>query len=99
MVDTELYSIVRHMGLTHQEFIRSLSPAVRDMSLRVDGTHIQIGDSTGRVEIRLGPEQQRRLGSLVLPRIDVRLVFEGFSAGERDEFMRRFGLAFQRGGG
>jgi hypothetical protein len=99
MGDTEPFGIVRPMGLTHVEFMRSLPAAVEGMDCRVDGRHIVISDSTRRIMIRLGPEQVRRLGSLALPQTQVNLSFEGFSEEQRKDFLRRFDLAFQRGGG
>lgn len=99
MVKTAPYELVRQMGLSHAEFLRSLPAAAGEMECRVDGPHIQISQSNRRVDIRLGPEQDQRLGSLVLPQTRVNLRFEGFSETERADFLRRFDLAFQRGGG
>lgn len=96
---TEPFGIVRPMGLTHVEFMRSLPAAVEGMDCRVEGPHIEITDAVRRIEIRLGPEQMRYLGSLVLPQTQVNLSFEGFSEEQRKDFLRRFDLAFQRGGG
>ena len=87
------------MGLSHGEFLRSLPAAVVGMEFRVQGPRIQVLDAERRVEIDLGPEQQRRLGALVLPQTPVRLSFHGFSVEKRGEFCKRFDLAFQRGGG
>jgi hypothetical protein len=87
------------MGLTHVEFMRSLPAAVEGMDCRVDGPRIEIADAGRRIEILLGPEQERRLGSLALPQTQVNLSFEGFSEEQRKDFLRRFDLAFQRGGG
>lgn len=99
MGDKESYSVVRPMGLTHEEFLRTLPAAASGMDSRLDATGILLESSTRRVRIRLGPVLERRLGSLVLPRTEVSLSFEGFSVSEREDFLRRFDLAFQRGGG
>jgi hypothetical protein len=97
--DIEPYAIVRHMGLTHAEFLRSLPMAAGGMGLRVQVPHILIEDGTRRIEIRLGPEQQRHLGSLALPVTEVSLFFHGFSPEECERFLTRFERTFQRGGG
>lgn len=97
--DNAPYVIVSQMGLTHAEFLRSLPTAAGGMDLRVEAPRILIEDETRRVEIRLGPEQQRHLGALVLPVTEVRLMFHGFSPDERKRFLKRFELTFQRGGG
>jgi len=51
------------------------------------------------LEIVLGAERQRSLGALKLPVTDVQLVFSGFSETEFQVFLKRFDMAYQRGGG
>ena len=99
MATPEPFAIARQMGLTHREFFRSLPAAVAGIGYRIDGTQVLIEESTRRIEIRLGPERKSRLGSLTLPRTQVRLIFGGFSDEERVAFLERFDRAFQRGGG
>lgn len=99
MGDQDPDAIVRQMGLSHEEFLRSLPAAVVGMDCRAEGTRIRISDGERRIEIQLGPEQQRRLGSLSLPQTRVSLILEGYSVEERETFLKRFDLAFQRGGG
>lgn len=99
MEDAEPYEIVRLMGLSHREFMRSLPAAVVGMEYRVQGLRVLLVDRERRVQIDLGPEQQRRLGALLLPQTRVRLSFYGFSVQKRDQFCKRFDRAFQRGGG
>lgn len=99
MTEPEPYEVSRTMGLTHREFLRSLPAAVAGMAYRVQGSRIFLSDTGRRVQILLGREQERRLGSLQLPQTRVSLSLEGFSEEERKTFLRRFDLAFQRGGG
>ncbi len=99
MSDRNRFELDRTMGLTHQEFLRSLPAAAAGMDCRIRGPQILISDTARRVEILLGKEQTQRLGSLLLPQTKVSLRLEGFSDEEREGFLRRFDLAFQRGGG
>jgi hypothetical protein len=87
------------MGLTHKEFLRSLPRVVAGLSCQREGSRMLVADPPRQLEILLGPEQQRRLGMLQLPLTEVTLTFVGYTAGERARFLRRFDLAFQRGGG
>jgi hypothetical protein len=87
------------MALTHGEFLRSLPHAAGGMAIKADGARIRLSDPPRRVLIELGPEQRLTLGALTLPQTDVRLFFQGFSEAERLEFLRRFDLAYRRGGG
>ena len=87
------------MGLDRAEFLRSLGRAVAGLPWRQEGPHIQVEDPPRRVEIQLGQEQQRRLGALIMPELEVTIRFQGYSVRERDLFLRRFDLAYRRGGG
>lgn len=56
--------------------------------------------SEGRcVRIILSGESSRRIASLDLPVTRVRLELDGFEPGERERFLSRFDLAYQKGGG
>ena len=90
---------VRELGLTHAEFYRFLPPAVapRTFTVADDRVHIEDGDRT--VDIELGPQRYRSIGSLQLPYVEARFTFSGFSETELERFMARFQRYFQRGGG
>jgi hypothetical protein len=87
------------MGLTHRAFLQTLPPIVAGLNWHQDGKRILVKAASRELEIRLGPEQQRRLGMLQLPLTEVTLTFTGYTAEERLRFLRRFDLGFQRGGG
>lgn len=56
--------------------------------------------SEGHVEVHFAPERPKTFGGLLaLPQATVTLIFEGASAAARAEFLHRFDIAFQRGGG
>ena len=87
------------MGLTHADFLRTLPPALKGAGFTVTGSRITVEWPPGRIHIELGPQGQRRLGSLSLPTTDVEIRFEGLSPEAAQEFLLGFQRAFQRGGG
>ena len=96
----EPVTIEREMGLTHREFFRSLPHAVRDLNWRQEGAGAVVEEGDGRrLEIRLGPEGERRIALLAIPCTRVTLSFHGYGEDQRRDFMIRFERAFQRGGG
>jgi hypothetical protein len=99
MSEPDSYTLVRRMGLSHADFLRSLPSAVGGLPWRQEGGRILVEDPPGRIEIRLGPEGRHTLGALALPQTEVAMRFEGLTAEARERFLRRFDLALQRGGG
>lgn len=55
------------MGLTVQEFLRTLPAAVGRNDYLVDGREIRIRQDSGEIRIRLQPTFQRRYGALSIP--------------------------------
>jgi hypothetical protein len=91
----------REMGISHSEFHRLLPAAAPGFQISGNGVEIRVANpQTGQLmEIVLGPERQRRLGMLALPVTDVRLRLSGFEQDQLQAFLKRFDLAYQRGGG
>ncbi len=90
----------RQMGYTQREFLANLDAALRGRSYTChDGKIIHIPVDDGRVVIRLGPEQQRRIASLAMPFMEVEFVFENLDADKRRRFYSAFQRSFQKGGG
>ena len=87
------------MGLTVQEFLRTLPAAIGHNEYRVDDREIRIRQQSGEVLIRLQPTFKRRFGALAIPATPVEFRFSGLDSGERSAFLERFDLYFQRGGG
>ena len=90
----------KEMGLTHTDFFRILAqlPGGWLQETRPDGASLKYAD--GRVEITLGPEQQRHLSALVqIPATEVLFRYANLSADEKKTFPARFDLTYQRGGG
>ncbi|MCP1675399.1 hypothetical protein J2T57_002549 [Natronocella acetinitrilica] len=95
----DAHVVSKDMGVTHAECRRTLAAVVPDVELNWRGDTATATWPDRRLEIRLGPEQTRRIASLSLPRTEVSLVFTGFTADQRQALLRNFDLRFQRGGG
>lgn len=90
----------REFGVSHLDVYRVLPRVVSGAAVsRIeDGLRIVFAD--GRLLwVHLQPEQERRLGELRMAYTELRFRFEGFSAGQRREFMALFERSFQKGGG
>lgn len=66
---------------------------------RLSGSAASVQVLDGRLLLRWQPLPDRVIGLMRLPRLAVAFRFEGLTAAQRGQFMRRFDLALQRGGG
>ena len=87
------------MSITRAEFEASL--AALDPSARLDATGtgpVRAGTTTATISFEALPKL--RLGGLLaMPQARVTIAFDGVAEAERAHFLKRFDLAFQRGGG
>jgi hypothetical protein len=90
---------VREMGITFSEFLRTLPSAVAPLEYRLQGRSITLNHPAGRIEILLGATRERRLGAFRLPVTPVEFRFSGLDSQQRERFLTRFDLHYQRGGG
>ncbi len=103
--DTAAPDYFAQMGFTHLELSRSLAAAVAPYRVSADqtasqgerGFRITLGHRTAY--LTMGEEKVRRIASLELPVVDVRIRFEHFSQTERHEFIDKFKKYLHRGGG
>lgn len=89
----------REMSVTHTEFFRLLPRVVGEDYIQRNDSAAVIQTEIGRIDIRLGPEMRRKIALLELPMTEVSLEFHGYSQVDYEEFIRRFNLRFQKGGG
>ena len=99
MPDPAVVRFSRDMGLTHNDFFRTLPTALPNLPYTVHGHDVIVADDTRRLTISLAPEGRRRIAALSLPTTQVHFTFSGYSPEDIDRFMARFDRAFQRGGG
>ena len=91
--------LTKDMALTREEFVRLLPGAAGDLPWREEAGRFRLGAEDAGVDITLDPQPPRRIALFTLPVMRVSFRFHGWSAAERDAFVKRFDLAFQRGGG
>ena len=90
----------KDLATSRSEFFRNLGVALRGMDHKIDGDLITVGKGKKRIDLQLSPLPHRQLSPLLkLERWKLTLEFTGYSDTQREEFMNRFDLAFQRGGG
>lgn len=90
---------VKLMSITRGEFELSLAGFDASARLNGEGTAV-IALPGGNACIRFEELPKRRLGGLIhMPQARVTIDLAGVPAAERAEFLRRFEIAFQRGGG
>ena len=87
------------MTLTRADFLRLLPGAVAQEPLQIADDTFQCGEGGRTWSLRLVPLEDRRLGSVSLPRHRVELHLEGHTPAEAEAFLSRFLRGFQRGGG
>lgn len=91
--------ITREMGLTHQDFFRTLPKVLSGQVFQVSNSTVTVCEAERSLIIHLSPQRERRIAMLRLPVTEVSLHFVGYSESEVNRFMNRFERHFQRGGG
>lgn len=92
-------SFDRELGCTEAEWLSWLPAASggRPLALEPGAARVEVG--AGALAVRWQVLPPRRIALVVLPRLAVSFRFEGVADAERLDFMRRFDLHLQRGGG
>jgi hypothetical protein len=94
------FSETRQYGLSHADLARILPRFMPGTAPTVTGNTYVFSLAAGQaVSLAVGPEQERRLGLLRMPFVDLTFGYEGLDAGERAAFRARFDRSFQKGGG
>ena len=87
------------MAITHVEFLRILPLAIEGRTYQLQDGEILICEADRRISIKLLEERVRAIAALRLPMTEIKFSFQGYSKADIDDFMGRFRLRFQRGGG
>jgi hypothetical protein len=90
--------LVREMGITHAEFLRTFGCAM-EQPYTIEGNTIILDGGERQVRINLAPQRERALGSVRLPVTEVGFQFAGYTRDEVERFMTRLDVYFHRGGG
>ena len=87
------------MSISHKEFLRLLPRAVKGAAITRQDNRVTITTEAGQVTITLAPETIRKLSLLEFPVTILTMEFHDFSPAGQTAFLKRFDLAYQRGGG
>jgi hypothetical protein len=89
----------REMGCTADELRAWLPGAAGDHALTLRAGEAEIAIGPGRLRLAWQDLPPRRIALLTMPRLAVQFRFEDVGEAARRDFMRRFDLYTQRGGG
>ncbi len=89
----------RDMGTTEAEWLMRLPLAIGQQAWRREGSQIVVGFDAGQLQISWDALPPRAIALLRMSRLLVRFAFDGVDTEVRQQFMRRFDLTMQRGGG
>ena len=87
------------MATTEAEWLLRLPLAVGQQAWAREGACVVVHLGTGQLQIDWEVLAPRVIALMRMPRLSVRFVFDGVEAPDRLQFMRRFDLTMQRGGG
>lgn len=91
--------IEKLMSLTLAEFHKSIA-VLAGRDLTAEGPDVRLAVEGGTAAIRFEPLPGATLGGLLqLPRARITIALDGLDDAQRTTFLKRFDLAFQRGGG
>ena len=87
------------MGTTETEWLMRLPLAIGQQPWHREGAGLVVAFGAGQLQITWEVLPPRVIALMRTPRLWVRFAFEGVETEARQQFMRRFDLTMQRGGG
>ncbi len=91
---------VKLMSMSYNEFIHSFKKFAPDYRGSLSATRFEIESGKGSVTIEIDVLPARKITTLLsLPQSNITLTMNGLSPDERQYFLERFDISFQRGGG
>jgi len=98
----ENHIVEREMTISHAEFYRLIVRSIQKMSdviINKNESIVKFPFCNGEITIELGNQTSRGIGSLILPVTVIKINFNNLSNDEIDEYLYKFNITFQRGGG
>ena len=89
----------REMGATEAEWLRWLPAALGDVPWQQQGRRVEVHWAQGHLAVQWETRPDRVIAQIRMPVLAVQFAFTGRDAQQRYEFMKRFDLYMQRGGG
>ncbi len=87
------------MGLSVAEFLRLFPSAAEGHAYRIQGKRITLHHPAGEIQIHFSAQSPRTLASLTIPVTRVEIDLSRLHNQDRQSFMERFEIHYQRGGG
>ena len=91
--------VTKDMGLRKSEFVQILPALLDGFEWHRSEDEVTALCGGRQLHVAFGPEAERRIASVTLPRLPVTLTFHGFSEDQKKAFLTHFDRRFQRGGG
>ncbi len=91
--------IEKEMGITHSDFFRTIPRALDSQDYQQSSTGVVLETDGRRLEIAIGPQGERRIALMVIPRTQVTLTFTGYEDADIKAAIKRFDMMFKKGGG
>lgn len=93
-------TVSKLMSISYNEFIHSFKNFAPDYLGPLSAKHFKLQFGAGSVTIEFEQLPKRTLGGLLaLPQSNITLTMDSLTDEERQNFLARFDLSFQRGGG
>lgn len=89
----------RDMGTSEGEWLTALPRALGEHAFELANGHARVHIGEGHLQLQWHSLPPRVIALLRLHRLAVSFVFEGVQEDARQNFMKRFDLTMQRGGG
>ena len=97
MPDTAI--VEKEMGITYRDFFRIIGNALGADDFKSWSSGVRLVQGDKQLEIQLGPEGQRKIALMVIPRTMVTMTFTNYSDNEIKTAVKRFDMMFKKGGG
>jgi len=91
--------VEKEMGITHSDFFRTIPRALGSEDYTRSTNGVVLETDGRRLEIVVGPEGERRIALMVIPRTQVTMTFSGYEDAEIKAAVKRFDMMFKKGGG
>lgn len=100
MINEEREQFAREYGCTEREWLGWMPGATGGLPMHAEGPHgLAVAIGPGRLRLTWQVLPPRAIALVRLPRLAVQFHFEGVPAEGRRQFLRRFDMHLQRGGG
>lgn len=92
-------SVEKELGYSVKEFLLTLNKQKIFLEKQVFDGHVEINFLEGKVRIFFLEETERRIASMRLPLLRVRMELFSLDSDQEKRFFKQFLRAFQKGGG